>query len=265
MALQQALQLFEQFKAAFYAEPCDFGKCSGLVGQLKIAMTQLQSLPTAGQKQSPTLQQELLICREILELASMLAIRMKDIPAFERHIAQLKTYYFDYAHLLPPSQRQFPILGLNLLRLLAQNRIGEFHTELELIPVEHHSNVYISHPIMVEQYLMEGSYNKVLNARHEAPAETYAFFMDILLHTVRDEIADCSQQSYDKLPASAARTMLMFNNDGEFREYCAKREWTVSNDGWICFARPDADKLEVPSMKLITQTLAYAKELERIV
>jgi 26S proteasome regulatory subunit N12 len=34
---------------------------------------------------------------------------------------------------LPPSQHQDVITGLNLLRLLAQNRVAEFHTELELV------------------------------------------------------------------------------------------------------------------------------------
>ena len=38
--------------------------------------------------------------------------------------------------LLQPSQQQHLITGLNLLRLLVQNRIAEFHTELELIPQE---------------------------------------------------------------------------------------------------------------------------------
>ena len=36
--------------------------------------------------------------------------------------------------LLSPSKQQNLITGLNLLRLLVQNRIAEFHTELELIP-----------------------------------------------------------------------------------------------------------------------------------
>lgn len=39
-----------------------------------------------------------------------------------------------YRGLLAPSQHQHLITGLNLLRLLVQNRIAEFHTELELIP-----------------------------------------------------------------------------------------------------------------------------------
>ena len=36
--------------------------------------------------------------------------------------------------------------------------------ELELLPPkELHQNVYIKHPVSIEQYLMEGSYNKVRN------------------------------------------------------------------------------------------------------
>lgn len=46
----------------------------------------------------------------------------------------------------------YPLLGLNLLRLLAQNRISEFHTQLELIDAEQiHSNIYIRHPVQVGQ------------------------------------------------------------------------------------------------------------------
>ena len=44
-----------------------------------------------------------------------------DIPAFERYVAQVKVYYTDCATQLPESERQFPIMGLNLLRLLAQS------------------------------------------------------------------------------------------------------------------------------------------------
>jgi hypothetical protein len=58
----------------------------------------------------------------------------------------------------------YPLLGLNLLRLLAQNRISEFHTQLELIePEQIQSNIYIKHPVQLEQSIMEGRYNKVSN------------------------------------------------------------------------------------------------------
>lgn len=37
---------------------------------------------------------------------------------------------------LPPSDLQWPILGLNLMDLLVSNKLSEFHTEVELIPPE---------------------------------------------------------------------------------------------------------------------------------
>ena len=74
------------------------------------------------------------------------------------------------------------LLGLNLLRLLAQNRVAEFHTELERLPAnEIDNNVYIRHPVSLEQNIMEGSYNKDLLAKGNVPAESYNFFIDILI------------------------------------------------------------------------------------
>jgi hypothetical protein len=77
------------------------------------------------------------------------------------------------------------LLGLDLLRLLSQNRISEFHTALERIEPSQLSNVYIKHPIQLEQWLMEGSYNKVWNSRVDVPAPEYGFFIDILMSTIR--------------------------------------------------------------------------------
>ena len=34
---------------------------------------------------------------EILENAAFFSVRIQDIPSFERFLAQLKTYYYDYA------------------------------------------------------------------------------------------------------------------------------------------------------------------------
>ena len=47
------------------------------------------------------------------------------------------------------------------------------------------NTVFIQHPILLEQYLMEGSYHKVLAARKEVPATEYSYFMDSLMVTVR--------------------------------------------------------------------------------
>ena len=89
------------------------------------------------------------------------------------------------SHSVPTSQRQYLIIGLNLLHLLAKNKLDEFHIELELIPIDLHSNVYIKHPVQLEQYMMEGAYNKVLKAKDAVPDASYTYFMDLLMGTVR--------------------------------------------------------------------------------
>merc|ERR1711874_290655 len=135
--------------------------------------------------------------RDTLEIGAQYAVTVGDIPMFERYMAQLQTYYHDYSIELPESQFKYQLLGLNLLCLLSQNRVSEFHTELERLPADKIQNsVYIKHPVSLEQYIMEGSYNKVLLAKGNVPAENFTFFIDILLCTIRDEIASCLEKAY---------------------------------------------------------------------
>ena len=44
---------------------------------------------------------------------------------------------------------------------------------------------YVQLAIQLEQWLMEGAYNKVLEARSNAPDQSYAYFMEKLLTTIR--------------------------------------------------------------------------------
>ena len=248
---------FEQFKKAFTGAGDQLDACLQLMTQLKIALLDFSSLPPAATDGSATAQQELTLAREILEHGALLSIKTMDIPSFERYVAQLKVYYTDCAAHLPESQRQFPILGLNLLRLLAQNRIAEFHTELEQIPMAlQHSNVYIKFPAQVpphthrqslsprthtgprttdrppspmpqlEQHIMEGSYNKVLSAKQDGQyAKEGMFFMDMLVDTVRDEIAECSEKAYASIKLADLQTLLMLGSEAELREFAETVLW----------------------------------------
>jgi 26S proteasome regulatory subunit N12 len=153
---------------------------------------------------------DLSLAGEILEIGAFWSIRTRDVPSFDRYFSQLQTFYNDfrrvlvlpplsscplllydieiYSTILPPSEREFPIRGLNLIRLLIQNRIADFHTTLESLPLpadELVANPFIRHPVNLERWLMEGSYSKVWNAREEAPAEEYKFFVDSLMGTIR--------------------------------------------------------------------------------
>ena len=55
---------------------------------------------------------------------------------------------------------------------------------------------------------MEGSYNKVLLAKGSVPAESYKYFIDILMATVRGEIASCLEKAYRDIGCRDAARML---------------------------------------------------------
>merc|ERR1712013_379128 len=173
---------------------------------------------------------ELLLSRDTLEIGAQYAVMQEDIPGFERYMAQLQTYYHDHQGDLPDSPFQYQLLGLNLLCLLSQNRVAEFHTELERLPAhEVQSNVYIKHPVSLEQYIMEGSYNKVLLAKGNVPAESYKYFIDILMTTVRSEIASCLEKAYKDISCADAARMLSIP-PGKLMEYANSRKWEVVGD-----------------------------------
>ncbi|KAF8379735.1 hypothetical protein HHK36_029183 [Tetracentron sinense] len=262
--LMEVSQLFERFKAAFIRN--DFDSCTKFLSQLKVMLTEFKSIPPLFEE-SPNAVRELTIARDIYEHAVVLSVKTEDQDAFERDFFQLKPYYTD-ASRLPQSPQEYPILGLNLLRLLVQNRIAEFHTELELLSATALENPCIKHAVELEQSFMEGAYNRVLSARQTVPHETYVYFMDLLAKTVRDEIAGCSEKAYDYLSFNDARQMLMFPSDQELSEYITEEhpEWEMKN-GVVFFqkAKESAPCKEIPSLQLINQTLSYARELERIV
>lgn len=70
------------------------------------------------------------LTRTALEWGCLLAVRMNETEAFQRHMSQLKDYYTDFSASLPPSDLQNAMLGLNLLHLLMEDRLAEFHSEV---------------------------------------------------------------------------------------------------------------------------------------
>jgi 26S proteasome regulatory subunit N12 len=117
---------------------------------------------------------------------------IQDDKLFGRNFEQLKAYYTDLHGLLPPSQQEYPILGLNLLRLLAQNRIAEFHVELELLGPEAQGSVHVAFPRQLEQQLMEGLYDKLYRAMQHEKSPHMRVFLSQLQATIRDEAAACA-------------------------------------------------------------------------
>ena len=146
------------------------------------------------------------------------------------------------------------VLGLYLLHLLVEARIGELHCEVEGLQPGDAASPFIAFPLALETYLMEGSYNKVrrctrgygayskllrdvatdvriitlphvqiLAARASAPSPLYAAFMNRLTAAVRDDIADCAAAAYETLSVAAAQRMFKFESQREIVDYIAQQ------------------------------------------
>lgn len=296
MALNEAQTVFENFRKAFEAEPCDLNKCQQLLSQLKLLIFSgfKSSSALTTEASDPDVTKERLLAREALELACFLSIRSRDLAGFERHVTQLKTYYQDFGSLLA-SKHQHPILGLYLLHLLAADRIGEFHTELELIPDSDHDNLYVKQPVQLERNIMEGNYAKILEAQKDVPNMYYPFFMERLVETVRQKVGASLERSYEELNIQEAAKMLILNDVEKLKEFARKEnerkareqeddpmlfgdatpsfgrrppvgliKWEVA-DGKLFFKRSAEKQLEIPALDLMVNTIGYATDLERIV
>ena len=263
MALEAVSAAYQQLEAAW--DRRDLEEAGSKLSQMKVLLLKLSFLPSENARLDP---RELVLARNTLEIGALWSIEKRDIPSFQRYMAQLKCYYFDYGSLLPDSAFKYQILGLNFLCLLAENRLAEFHTELERLSVDELKNVYIKHPISLEQFLMEGSFHKVLLLKGNVPAQNYNFFMDILIGTIQNEIASCVEKAYARISVVEAAKVLMIDSEAQLEQYVRERQWATSEDG-LHFVFSREEKKEtlhfVKNQLLIQEFLGYACELEKIV
>mmetsp|Transcript_3574 Transcript_3574/g.7102 ORF Transcript_3574/g.7102 Transcript_3574/m.7102 type:complete len:259 (+) Transcript_3574:53-829(+) len=252
--------LIDTLSQQVQASDIDGGK--GTLTKLKIWMLEISG-PNATQE-------SITLAATALELGVLLSVVDEDLDAFARNLSQLKPYYAALSSFAssPATDRKCHVLGLNLMHLLVDNRLSEFHAELELLTENEANTPYVSFPITLERQLMVGSYDEVLNAGSHVPDPSYGFFMDNLLETVRDSIADCVEVAYKSMKLTDAVTMMKFESTEELEEYInEKREDWIVEGGMLTFQPPPAGSkaVDIPSMNLIAQSLSYATELERIV
>jgi len=263
MVVTDVVQLYNGLNAAWKRK--DLQPCGQHLQKLKLRfLSGFQFLPTVDAAGAD----ELILARSVLEIGAQYSVLIKDIPSFERYMAQLKSYYFDYSVGLEESAYMYELLGLNLLCLLSQNRVAEFHTELELLPSHIHlSNHYIKHSIEIEQNLMEGSYNKIFLSVGNVPAGSYSYFMNILLGTVRGEIARCIETAYNNISVKGAAEMLFFASADEMRNYSRERGWRVDDANNFVFSSVDGRPHDdvIPSTELAQHMVTYAREMDMIV
>lgn len=63
---------------------------------------------------------------------------------------------------------------------------------------------------------------QIFVARSSVPAPSFTYFLNILVDTIRDEIAACMEKSYDKIHVSEAAKMLRISSVNAVQEYGKK-------------------------------------------
>ncbi|ODQ51462.1 hypothetical protein SAICODRAFT_95652 [Saitoella complicata NRRL Y-17804] len=268
---------FSELKSAFY-ESHDHQRCQPLLLKLKVQLAEEGVLVPSPEAPHA----KLLIAREALEIGAYTAIHLTSPSTFARYFTQLSPFYFPSLG-LPASEHQYPLTGLHLLYLLSESKIAEFHIFLESLAESDLEQKWLKHAVMLERWLMEGSYDRVWRARNEAPADEYLFFMDMLMETIRNEIAECAERAYTVLPLTNAKQIFFLEDESSVVDFANEHEWDVrdsriyfpaagATDGDAMMIDGDAQKAGValkstglPTEKMIAQTLEYARELEQIV
>jgi 26S proteasome regulatory subunit N12 len=214
------------------------------------------------------------------------------------------------SHLSPQNSNQSKITGLHLLLLLSQGDYAGFHTVLESLELAAvaaavdgkkgpkggkavEEDAFIQYPVRLEQDLMEGAYDKVWVATRgeKVPSEEYGVFSEVshnilracfsivelandrsqvLVGTIRSEIATCSEKAYPSLPISNAKNLLFLDSEGSVIEFAHSRGWVI-RDGRIYFPLQQDQGIRTEkeiltsSGQVIENTIGYARELETIV
>lgn len=92
----------------------------------------------------------------------------------------------------------------------------------------------------------------------------------VLINTIRSEIASCSERAYPSLPISNAKNLLFLDSEGAVVSFAQGRGWQAK-DGRIYFPEQEAEMLASEenvmstSGTVIENTLGYARKLETIV
>lgn len=148
---------------------------------------------------------------------------------------------------------------------------------------------FLKYPLILEQYLMEGAYDKAWAALKTdvVPSKEFAVFSEVIFclsgiegarlikpqmlrNTIRSGIASCSEKSYLFVSISSAKTLLFLDSEGAVVQFAKNRGWTT-RDGHIYFHLQQAENVRSEreilqaSNRIIEDTIGYARELETII
>lgn len=157
---------------------------TSLLSKAKIALLKHNALVPHPKTPATLLQ----AAQHTLELGALISIRLQDPAAFTRYFQQLQPFYF--ANSKQARSQRSKITGLYLLLLLSQGDYAGFHTLLESLEAAAaqessgkgvDEDPFVQYPVRLEQWLMEGSYDRVWNETksERVPSEEFAIFSDV--------------------------------------------------------------------------------------
>lgn len=271
MSINELHLLYKQFESIVQQQQLQLQQQStindgnNILSKLKLLLIKCNAQPPFIQQQQ--VNQDLLnIGVSIYEQAIIYTLKTYNFNDFNRYINIIKTYYYDYS--INTNDKTL-IMSLYLLYLLTDNQIEQFYIELELIQKyyikynELINNKLIYYTIELEQYLMDGSYNKILNT--QPPNPLFNILIDKLKYTVTQRIADGIEIAYNSINVNELKKLLLINDDKLFNNIVNDRQWNIQGSNVVFNSDSIASKYSIPSYDTIKYTLTYANELEKIV
>jgi|UniRef100_A0AC35FNG9 26S proteasome regulatory subunit N12 len=253
-------QLHKNLLSEFNKDSKNLGTIEKLLADIKNNLTE-ESIGKLSPAASAT------IHRDYFEICALFAILKKDLDGFEKSIINVQSFYTSQTN---DSTNKYLMIGLHLMFLLVKDKLSEFHMLIEQIDQHlQQTNPYIVTPVKLEQYLMEGAYNKVVLNEKTIPSPYYAMFIRILTDTVRGDIAVCIEKSYKRILIKDAIQMLLYDNADEALAFADKRGWKREKDMFSFEALQATNegppKAHLDTERIAKQAIFYAKQLEMIV
>lgn len=277
--------LTKQLKSAFDSK--QYAQAEEFLTPIKILLIQNELLIPNFQKiNNSHYVEDLVISRSILEIGALSSINLHDFDQFENYLQQLKVFYFNTVQneQLSKSVNKSKLISLYLLLLLSKGDVVKFHTELEFL--SNHlkileGDLYLSYPIKIENWLLEGYYDKAWelisnkNSEEKIKLKEFNIFNDTLLQAIRFEISRSIEKTYKKLPFSNAKYLLFLNSEKEVEVFAKEQNWEYSNselrfnndanDDKFGLVHDEEDSQLNNSEKLVKNTLNYAREIDSII
>ncbi|CEP62995.1 proteasome regulatory particle lid subunit RPN12 LALA0_S06e08614g [Lachancea lanzarotensis] len=265
--MSSLVDLVKGLNAAFVSG--DNRSCQKLLTPIKIELIKTNLLvPDLGKARSNDgYLNDLESARRILEIGALCSLRNRDFESFQNFFSQLRVYYFSNIPKLEDSENKSKLISLYLLILLSQGDVTKFHSELEFLGKRLENveeDAFLSYPIKVEKWLMEGAYQRAWDLlKGESKIDEFNIFTQTLMDAIREEIGRNTELAYKRLPLFNIKALLFFNSEKDTEQFALSRGWKVVS-GNVIFDEEEALEKE-QHITIVEKTLDYAINLESIV